>query len=326
MQVRRITQALELNVVDYFVRILTISLLSSNLIRLFTTTKGPIAGQDEAIVLLYTDQVISGSLNYLDFHTVYPYPLNFFLSPIVRLSLDDLISIRVLQLGLLFVFSTLALTGTNYSKWRVFSVLSLLTCYWSTVATYWSFALLTWGIGFIALKSGKAWSHGISGLLLGLAVSFRPDFLVLVLPIWVGIWIDQRTVACERKQIRIAEFAIGTVCGLLPISINVGQLVLRYNFLNWQKEQSLIRSGRFLPIGSTEQISWIFVILIVYIAYAAYLYRLQKRRPSVSVGFPLIWTSLLASFCFSIFHALQRLDIYHMHYFATLTLITVICH
>jgi hypothetical protein len=81
--------------------------------RTFHELNDPINGQDEAIVLLYTDRLLAGDFAYFSYESVYPFGLGALLALPVALLQDDLLLIRLLPFALAVLMVSLLILRTR---------------------------------------------------------------------------------------------------------------------------------------------------------------------------------------------------------------------
>lgn len=320
---RRLPKSVFVGVFSFLIAGLLISNLAQ-IARLFTA---PIAGQDEGVALVYTDQVLRGSLNYVDFDSVYPYPLNLIVAPLFVLISDDLLTLRIVLYLMLIAFTAYAIVHSVQNRLFVLIQVLALTSYWPGVAVYWYFALVLLGLGFVLLVSPRRWLALTSGLLLGLSTSIRYDFALVAIPIAIGLWYSCRKVDdCKCFTPHPKHVLMGLILGIFPGSLNMFQVAIGDGLRNWNYKQAQIRRGRFLEIVSDNQQRWLLALVLIFGCYTAYLVALRRRGTASNGVWIVIFGSLAGALALSLTTTIQRLDVYHMHNFLTLFLTTTIGH
>jgi hypothetical protein len=266
----------------------------------------PINGQDEALVLLYSDRLLAGDFAYLDYESVYPFGLGLLLVLPVSLFTDDVLVVRLIPLflasGLLGVFA--------FRTHRVLPVLItsvVLLGTWPEGTLYWQYALVLFGLGLQFVLTKHNFSQAVGAILLAFVTSIRLDFAVVILPI---IFIH---LASMRRYKRREFFPLlfGYLVGLIPLVFQLILIVLGPGIAEWLSIQQTIGRGRVLPIEISSQLSTLMILVggALISAVCATFARRSSGLPPLFVVAAVCGAAVLA-----VFQALRRLDAVHLSY------------
>ncbi len=275
--------------------------------RTFHELNDPINGQDEAIVLLYTDRLLAGDFAYFSYESVYPFGLGALLALPVALLQDDLLLIRLLPFALAVLMVSLLILRTRRTLPALVLLVVLLGT-WPEGALFWQYAVLLFGISLQLLLFPKPFIQGMGAFLLVCVLSVRLDFALVVAPIVVAhifsMWRGGLTPG--RKAI-----LLGYVIGSVPLLFQVGLLVVQPGFFNWLHIQQTIGKGRILPLDLATSLTTVFALIggvATMTLTAIFMYR-RKRRIPLFVVLAIGGAGTLA-----VFQALRRFDSVHLYY------------
>lgn len=267
--------------------------------------------QDEAIISIYTEQLIQGRISFRDFESVYTSTLNGLLVPLLATPLPVALSVRVVYLLLVLLLGALLTKRLGQTtKLHIWATPAVLLVFPPT-PNWWAFTVVLFGIAYALSSSSRVALRTIAWLLLGLVCSSRPEFLVLVIPLFLA-----RIISLSNSQSRHLREAISSLISLL-VGIVPLALVLWFGILegmglaNFLEVQNSIRAGRRLgietPIDYALVVLLIFSVLLLTASQVA-LARVSadgatKRQVSVSA---------LCGAVLAVVYTIQRLDTTHL--------------
>ena len=279
----------------------------------------PISGQDEAILLVYSQQLLNSRLPFVDFSAVYPAGSYAVVGPLVSVFGNQLLVVRLLSLvGLIAtmcaVWSLLASRRTA----RLIAV-ALLCISWTTVAVVWSLAAtcLSVSIGLILSARGATWRILLGSFSLGLAFSIRLDFSLAVVVLLVSLLFARPVGVIMWPEHMVASVRWRLVCvlptfllGAAPALLNIAFLVTRGDVGRFLRDTGAIRLGRALPLQyQLDKVLTVAVFAAVSITFVV----LTARRWKVSTRLPRVTAVWLVSVTpLACLQFLQRADAFHM--------------
>jgi hypothetical protein len=174
----------------------------------------PLATQDEAILLVFPEQLLSGRLPHRDFFTVYGpggYSVLALVFKVFGTSVSAERGVALLYHAAVAV-GVLALTRrcgrTQSVSAGCFSALLLSSLDLTAYAWLGALALVVWSLVLLTMHRSFAMANFSAGMMVALAGAFRPELLaVALLAALPLVW----------KTPRVRPFALGLTAGLLPL-------------------------------------------------------------------------------------------------------------
>lgn len=279
----------------------------------------PVWAQDEAILLVYSKQLLNSRLPFVDFSAVYPAGSYAVVGPLVSVFGNQLLVVRILSL--------VGLIATMWAVWSLFAsrrtarliAIASLCVTWPPFAIVWSLAATCLSVSIALILSARSatWRIFLGSFFLGLAFSIRFDFslaavvlLVLLLfarPVGVIMWPEHMVASVRWRLVCVLP---AFLLGAAPALLNIGFLVTRGDVGRFLRDTSAIRLGRALPLqyqlNEVLTVAGFAAVSITFVVLTARRWKVSTRMSRVTAVW-LVSVTPLACLQF-----LQRADVWHM--------------